>query len=87
MESIHSLPTLGLTNALQHLGVDDGRLVTMLLVGFSLFQASCSFYQCMAACVLSHFTSYIEIDDWDVLYDHLTGKHAPYVKFSSDQLW
>ncbi|KAF2828876.1 hypothetical protein CC86DRAFT_454520 [Ophiobolus disseminans] len=73
MESLHSLPTLGLfTPALQHFGIDIDSLIPMFLVGYSLFQASCSLYHCIAALVLSHFTSYIENDDWDVLYDHLT---------------
>lgn len=75
MKSFHSLLTLGLfTHALQHFDIDVGHHIPMFRISYSLYQASCSLCHCIAAFFLSHFTLYIEIDGWDVLYNHLIGK-------------
>jgi hypothetical protein len=61
------------SDLLQRLGVDVGQLASIYFFFFAVYQVGQYLYVWLYDILLSHFTSYVEVDDWDLLHKHLLG--------------
>jgi chaperone BCS1 len=67
-----SVPSYAIVpDLLQRLGIDIGQLASIYFFIFTVYQVGQYCYIWLYDTLLSHFTSYIEVDDWDLFYGHL----------------